>query len=116
MSTPDANSYDEFPYNDGVFPETSPDRSAAMATLYGMSPEDPARARILELGCANGGNLFVMAAAMPEAQFVGIDLSEGQTTTADDARLRYQERHVRQLLLDVGDDFACSIHHLPGLL
>lgn len=109
VSTSPVNSYDELPYNDHVFPETSPDRLAAMATLYGMSPESPGRARVLELGCANGANLFAMAAAMPEAQFVGIDLSEGQIENGRRilGLLGLKNVTLRAMsLLDVGDDFG----------
>jgi methyltransferase-like protein/predicted O-methyltransferase YrrM len=34
--------------------------------------------RVLELGCASGGNLIPMAYALPGSQFVGIDLSPAQ--------------------------------------
>ncbi|CAK0741574.1 Methyltransferase-like protein [Gammaproteobacteria bacterium] len=38
-----------------------------------MMPAPPARARVLELGCAGGGNLIPMAWYLPEATFLGID-------------------------------------------
>ena len=36
------------------------------------------RCRVLELGCASGDNLIPMAIELPNARFVGIDLSERQ--------------------------------------
>ena len=49
-----------------------------LATLFGMKPAPPAKCRILELGCADGGNLIPMAEAFPDSEFVGIDLGGRQ--------------------------------------
>lgn len=49
-----------------------------MATLFGLHPAPPAGARVLELGCASGGNLVPLAVRHPEARFVGVDLSARQ--------------------------------------
>src|SRR3954453_18003485 len=109
MSTPEATSYDALPYLDLTVADTSPDRMAAMAILHGMTPPDPRRCRVLELGCASGANLFPLAVAMPEARFVGIDLSSRQI---DDARailatLGLENVSFRAMsLLDVDDDFG----------
>jgi methyltransferase-like protein len=73
-----STSYDEVPYPSQFFGPTHPARMAAIASLYGLSPPDPSRCRVLELGCANGGNLLPMAVELPEARFVGIDLSSRQ--------------------------------------
>ena len=54
--------------------------SATIATVLGMTPPRVETARVLELGCAGGGNLIPMAVALPEAQFVGVDLSNRQVT------------------------------------
>jgi methylase of polypeptide subunit release factors len=48
---------------------------AAVATLHGLEPPPIARCRVLELGCSAGANLLPMAATVPEAMFVGCDLS-----------------------------------------
>ncbi len=39
---------------------------------------DVTTARVLEIGCAGGGNIIPLAAAFPDARFVGIDLSPVQ--------------------------------------
>jgi methyltransferase-like protein/cyclopropane fatty-acyl-phospholipid synthase-like methyltransferase len=109
MPAPPANSYDELPYVPHVIPETSPDRLAVNATLHGMSPKDPARCRVLELGCAHGANLFPMAVVMPEAQFIGIDLSPRQIETGQAilSLLGLKNVTLRAMsLLDVNDDFG----------
>lgn len=70
-----ARSYDVFPYASRPFPQSNPARTAATARLFGLSPPDVATARVLELGCASGGNIIPLAAQFPKATFVGVDLS-----------------------------------------
>ena len=71
-------SYDELPYDSLPLPETQPDFLAAVAQLHGFDAPDPSRARILELGCAQGGNLIPLAWRWPEADCVGVELSRVQ--------------------------------------
>jgi len=49
-----------------------------MAMLFGMQPAPVERCRVLELGCASGGNLIPMAYGLPESEFLGIDYSTRQ--------------------------------------
>ena len=70
--------YDRVPYEGQVLPLAHPDHLATVATLFGMSPPAPAAARVLELGCGVGANLIALARAMPDASFLGIDLSPAQ--------------------------------------
>lgn len=49
-----------------------------MARLFGIAAPAPSIARVLELGCSDGGNLIPMAARMPKAKFLGIDASQKQ--------------------------------------
>src|SRR5438477_6303081 len=79
---------------------------AAVATLYGLSPPGVERCRVLELGCAAGGNMLPMAEALPEATFVGIDLSARQIEDGLSAVRRLGLSNVtlrRQDILDVTD-------------
>lgn len=74
-------------YTSQPFFFTQPATLAAMAALHGAETADPETARVLELGCASGGNLIPMAARFPKASFVGIDLepdaiAEGQRQIA----------------------------------
>lgn len=70
--------YDELPYDRLPLPETEPDFLASLARLHGLEVADARLSRVLELGCAQGGNLIPMAARYPASEFVGIDLSRGQ--------------------------------------
>lgn len=76
--------YDKTPYPNVSHSLSHPDRLATVAALLGLQPAPVERCRVLELGCAGGGNLLPMAYALPESEFVGLDLSgrqiaEGQT-------------------------------------
>lgn len=70
--------YDQLPYTSNPFPQTHPDRLATIATLLGMQPPPIERCRVLELGCASGGNLAPLACSLPHSEFVGLDLSACQ--------------------------------------
>ena len=71
-------SYDNLPYESEPLVETHPDSLAVIATLMGMQPGPVERCRVLELGCAAGGNLVPMADALPEGRFLGVDFSPVQ--------------------------------------
>jgi len=70
--------YDILPYESIAFPETHPTHLAVLGRLFGLEAADPERCRVLELGCASGGNLIPMAWHLPRARFLGVDLSGPQ--------------------------------------
>lgn len=88
-------SYDELPYDSLPLPETQPDFLAAMAQLHGFDAPDPRRARILELGCAQGGNLVPLAARWPDSSCVGVELSRAQAAAGADFIRHLGLRNVR---------------------
>ena len=67
--------YEEVAYVGRPNPWTHPGRLAAIGSLFGLAPPDPAGARVLEVGCGDGANLLPMAARMPGARFTGCDYS-----------------------------------------
>src|SRR5580765_5043516 len=75
-----STSYDDVPYENLAFAQSHPDRLAAMARMFGLTPPPVESSRVLELGCASGGNLIPMAFNLPRASFVGVDLSLTQVT------------------------------------
>lgn len=79
------NTYDETPYQSYPYAQSRPERLATLATLFGMTPPKVETARVLELGCAAGGNIIPHAVHYPKGHYVGVDLSkvqieEGQAT------------------------------------
>ena len=80
--------YDRVPYDSAPFPQSHPDRAATIARLLGATPPAVETARILELGCASGGNLLPMAEQLPRATLLGIDGSRKQIEAAEDLRRR----------------------------
>ncbi len=78
VSPPDVDPYDETPYESRAHYANHPDRMAVVATMLGLDPPPVSTCRVLELGCAEGGNVLPMAAGLPGARFVGIDLSARQ--------------------------------------
>ncbi|HEV3416510.1 MAG TPA: class I SAM-dependent methyltransferase, partial [Pirellulales bacterium] len=70
--------YDQVPYPRHTYGFTHPDRLATLAILNGLEPPSVETCRVLELGCASGSNLIPMAYALPQAEFIGIDLSARQ--------------------------------------
>jgi methyltransferase-like protein/2-polyprenyl-3-methyl-5-hydroxy-6-metoxy-1,4-benzoquinol methylase len=78
-----ACSYDDIPYASYPVATSHPDRLYNIARLFGMDPVRPERARILELGCAGGGNLLPVASQFPDCFCLGIELSEVQCRDAN---------------------------------
>ncbi|MCA9139551.1 MAG: class I SAM-dependent methyltransferase [Planctomycetales bacterium] len=81
-------SYDQLPYASYPYANSHPRNLAALAQLFGMTPAGLDRCRVLEIGCAAGGNLIPMAERLPDATFVGLDasarqISEGQKVIGD---------------------------------
>src|SRR2546426_568026 len=74
-STALAEKYDAIPYEAKSNALSHPDHMAVVATLFGLAPPNVVTCRVLEFGCNDGANLLPMAASLPDAQFVGCDLS-----------------------------------------
>lgn len=103
------SSYDRTQYESHPYVQSHPDRLATLATLFGMKPKPVTKARILELACASGGNLIPMAAAYPESEFIGIDLSkkqvdEGLATIKELGLKNIELRHGN--VMDVTDELG----------
>ncbi|MFO8152299.1 methyltransferase regulatory domain-containing protein [Thioalkalivibrio sp.] len=109
--------YDEIPYESFPITETHPDRLAVIGRLFGLAAPDPARSRILELGCAAGGNLLPIAFHLPDTRCTGVELSRAQalegaeTSRAlglDNAEIRHQD--ILQVPL-AGEPFDYIVAH-----
>lgn len=93
-------SYDDLPYTSFPYPQTHPSHLSAIAKLFGLAPAPIESCRVLELGCASGGNLVPIAARFPKCHCVGIDASSRQiqegvsfieSLKLDNIELRHQD-------------------------
>lgn len=93
--------YDAVPYHGKTFSVTSISRLAGVAQFAGLVPPPIEGARVLEIGCGDGGNLLALATAFPAAHFVGFDASFGQIAKAQEimlgARVENAELHCRDV-------------------
>ena len=76
-----SKAYDELPYNSRSYLSSQPSQLWSVGKLFGLDVIDYKHCRVLELGCASGGNIITAAAAYPESTFIGIDYSEKQIAT-----------------------------------
>lgn len=111
------NSYDLVPYVSNTFAQSRPEQLAFMGRLFGIDVALPSRARVLEIGCASGGNLLPMAFDFPSASFVGVDASARQIEAAVEAatelglhNLRFETADISQWQSD-GQAFDYIICH-----
>jgi methyltransferase-like protein/SAM-dependent methyltransferase len=109
MTEEESTSYDEIPYHSDPFPQSHPHVLATIATLFGMKPPPVERCRVLEIGCASGGNLIPMALEMPESTMVGIDSSAREIGEAKETaavlglqNVKFQKVNV----MEIGPDFG----------
>ncbi len=81
--------YDVVPYSSYPYPNTHPERLYTIGKLFGMQPVNFKKCKVLELGCASGGNIIPFATMFPESIFVGIDIS--------DAQVKQGQKHIEGL-------------------
>jgi 2-polyprenyl-3-methyl-5-hydroxy-6-metoxy-1,4-benzoquinol methylase len=95
------NTYDEVPYQSYPYSVSQPENLKTIGLLFGMNAPEVETARVLELGCAEGGNLIPIAARYPKASFVGVDLSKVQIDAGN--------VHIKSLGLKNIEHKNCSI-------
>lgn len=80
---PTLDSYDDLPYESLPLADTHPDYLRAIARLYGVEAASAQSCRVLELGCAGGGNLLPLAWYFPNSQCTGVELARGHVDEAN---------------------------------
>src|SRR5690242_11915279 len=70
--------YNKSPYHSFPFPNSHPTHLCTIGRLFGLRAPEVETAKILELGCAGGGNLIPIAHLFPQSHCVGIDLANKQ--------------------------------------
>lgn len=98
-----ANYYDLVPYLSHPFALTTVEHLEALAWLFGLEAPAAASARVLELGCASGGNLLPMAARHPGISALGVDLSPVQIRDGQDLLAKLQLPNVELRALSITD-------------
>jgi SAM-dependent methyltransferase len=96
-----AANYDALAYDALPHPVSHPDNVAAVATMFGLAAPPVATARVLEVGCNNGANLLPMAAALPDATFVGCDIAPLAIRSANESAAALALSNVRFVEADL---------------
>lgn len=95
--------YDELPYVSAAFPASAPEHLRTVAYLFGLEAPAPERARVLELGCAAGGNVIPFASRYPHAEVTGIDLSQVQIDAGQRVITAMGLKNVRLVQASIAD-------------
>lgn len=95
------SSYDEIPYPLVAHSQTHPTRLATLARLHNLTPTPVEGCRVLEVGCAQGGNLIPIALELSQSEFIGIDLSHKQIETGRQYIEALGLKNIRLLPLDL---------------
>lgn len=103
------NAYDRVRYPSLTFAVIHPTAIGVFAALFGRRFRPFEASRVLEIGCGEGVNLINMALGAPQAEFVGVDLSEQSIAcaraTAQRCGCANIGFHVRDLA-DVDESFG----------
>lgn len=95
-----AATYDLIPYQSKPFSASHPALLNGLANLFGLEGVPLNKARVLELGCASGGNLIPLAYYYPGIELVGVDLSE------------IQVKEGQELIKTLGLEKQVSLHQM----
>ncbi len=100
------NTYESVKYKSYSYVQSSIDRLCATARVYGLEAALPDNAKVLEIGCASGGNIIAQAINYPNTEFIGIDLSSAQIKMGVDAIKKLKLQNIKLFDMDVCD--ACE--------
>ena len=103
------NTYSELVYKSNPFNYTIPALLEAHGKLYGLTPKDSRKARVLELGSSFGGNIITQALYNPEAEFIGVDLTAEQVKKGNEVIEKIGLTNIKLLeknILDVNEDLG----------
>lgn len=93
--------YDAVVYPTALFAQTAPDRMATIATLAGLDPPPIATARVLEIAAGDGFNLTALAAAWPDAAFLGFDLAASAVARGNETIAAAGLSNIRLEVIDL---------------
>lgn len=107
--TKNNNIYDEVPYESYSYPMSDLYHLMTIADLFGMNPVPVEKSRVLELGCASGGNLIPHAINNPDAVFIGVDSSNVEITEAINTVTKLGLKNIEFYncsIADIGENFG----------
>ena len=112
-----SNSYDESPYPRVAYFLTRPTRLQSIAALHGLETAPPEGCRVLEIGCATGGNLLPLAYQYPDSSFLGIDYSKTQIELAKEGvqtlglkNIEFKHLNILDITVDLGKFDYIIVH------
>ena len=103
------NTYNELLYKSNPFNYTIPALLEAYGRLYGLTPKDSRKARVLELGSSFGGNIITQALYNPESEYIGIDLTAEQVKKGNEVIEKIGLKNVKLIeknILDINEEFG----------
>ena len=95
------NSYESQSYTSRPFANSCIFHLQAVASLMGLKPANSTTARVLELGCAFGGNIIMSALSAPKTQFIGIDISPSQVAQGNEIIAKIGLNNIKLIALDL---------------
>lgn len=98
--------YESTPYTSRAFKASSPLRLEAISALFGFGAKELGNSRVLELGCSFGGNIIYAALNAPSADFISIDLSPRQISTARQIARQIGTKNLEFLEADICEIIA----------
>ncbi|MBI3562372.1 MAG: methyltransferase regulatory domain-containing protein [Gammaproteobacteria bacterium] len=109
--------YDTIPYESTPIADAHPYKLAALARFLGLTPPEPSTARILELGCAEGGSLIPLARLWPQATLLGLELSSLQVNIGNNTintlglkNIRIQQANILEMDETLGQFDYIIVH------
>lgn len=92
--------YDAVEYPSAALPQAHAGHLYAIARMFGLNPAPAESCRYLELGCGDGIHLIAAAIGLPDATFVGVDLS---SVAVERGNQLIAELHLANVSLYAGD-------------
>lgn len=89
-----AKEYDEVPYVSYPFEFCAPEFLRTKAILFGLNPVPLETARVLEMGCASGNNLFRFSSLYPDSYTLGIDISKVEVDHAHELLGNFKLKNI----------------------
>lgn len=110
-----SSSYDNLPYTSKPFSQTHPSNLKAVCSLFDIETPPVEIANILEIGCALGGNIIPLAVQYPEANIVGLDLSERQISLGNKAVKTMGLKNIQLKQQDI-TDYEPPLQHFDYII